>query len=152
MLEQYAQGEGDRWKAEREANLNTVGHADRYQTHRLTLAPGAPPAVQETAAEGPCRCPYPVERWVGNEPPSAARDRRQAFDRQWRDADGRSRDGWERRYGSGVVLKHLEGHSDPDNPFWVVSTDTPIIDGHGDFYTPYFLGFLRELYDDLLLR
>jgi hypothetical protein len=34
----------------------------------------------------------------------------------------------------------------------IVSTDVPIIDRHGDFYAAYFLGFLRELYDDLLLR
>jgi hypothetical protein len=93
-----------------------------------------------------------VGRWIEGDSPDEARARRQAFDRQWRDADGRSKEGWERRYGSGVVLTHLAGRSDPDNPFWVVSTDSPIIDGHGDFYTPYFLGFLRELYDDLLLR
>lgn len=152
LFEQYAQGEGVRWKIEREANLRTIGHADRYRTHRLTLAPGAPPPAQQTAAEGPCRCLSPVGRWVESDSPGEARARRQAFDRQWRDADGRSKEGWERHYGSGVVLTHLAGQSDPDNPFWVVSTDSPIIDGHGDFYTPYFLGFLRELYDDLLLR
>lgn len=152
MLEQYAQGEGERWQIEREANLNTIGHADRYQTHRLALAPGAPPAARGTVPDGSCQCPYPVGDWIGSDSPAAARERRQAFDAQWRSADGRSKDGWERRYGSGVVLTHMAGRSDPDNPFWVVSTDSPIIDGHGDFYTPYFLGFLRELYDDLLLR
>lgn len=141
LFEQYAQGEGPRWQIERAANLNTVGHVDRYRTHWLTLAPDAPPRASPAPAGEGCRCPQQVERWTARAP-----DDRAARERQSRAA------GWERRYTSGVVLKHLKDRSDPDNPFWVVSTDTPIIDGHGDFYTPYFLGFLRELYDELLLR
>jgi hypothetical protein len=46
------------------------------------------------------------------------------------------------------VLTRDNGHV--SNPFWAISAEPEVIRDHNDFYTPEFLGFLHNLYDEIL--
>lgn len=51
----------------------------------------------------------------------------------------------------GVKLSHL-GKMDPKNPFYVVSVEKEIIDGHSGIWKPEFANFLRRFILFSLLR
>lgn len=123
--------------AQREANLNTVGHLPWLTTHRLTAPDGANAKLSEAIAKG----------W---QPSFAEEDRAfEAFNETWR-SEGSLKSGWCREYTSGASLTHVDGH--PDNPFWVVEASREVINGHNGIFCPVFLGFLRQVCDDRVRR
>jgi hypothetical protein len=59
--------------------------------------------------------------------------------------------GWQRTYRTGAVLTQRAASGfDPNNPFWIVTTDKSIIRDHNDIEEPVFVDFVRQLYDDLI--
>ena len=53
---------------------------------------------------------------------------------------------------SGATLTQLAApKSDPNSPFWIVRADPSIIIDHSDIMEPVFEGFVRQVYDDLVL-
>ena len=150
---------------ERLANLRTVGHLDRYRTHRLEFEGRSTLAAGAGATPG-CDCPYATEiQGLAGSTPASRDDRLlregeefNEFTRVWRDlAGGHLKPDWRRHFSNGTVLIHDQatnpenGLPHPENPFWIVTVDPELIDGHNDFYNPKFLGFLLELYDDLIM-
>ena len=106
--------------------VHAVGHIDRLATHRLYV--GAPLAHATSAPPPPT---------IQNERArqDMLRDEQQRFARVACE-ESRPQPDWERRYSNGVVLKHQEGKTAPDNPFWVVPTDAAILNGHNDLWRP----------------
>ncbi|GJE39643.1 hypothetical protein [Methylobacterium persicinum] len=123
--------------AQRQANLNTIGHLPWLITHELTAPKGANAKLQKTIN--------------GNWHPSAAEEDAafEAFNKRYR-TNGALPNGWSRDYTSGASLRHVAGH--PDNPFWVVRASAEVIDGHNGIFRPIFLNFLRQLCDDRVRR
>jgi hypothetical protein len=157
VLESYSGSEADSASTysyskaeEKEADRNTIGHVDRYQTHSLLPDPQSKRAVPPKQTQT-CSCPYAENiRKIGEVELKAEQAMRNEQFCGWLQQYGRRPNQWERRYSDGVVLKHEHGH--PDSPYWIVKTQAPIISDHNEFYTPLFMGFLRELYDDVLSR
>ena len=59
--------------------------------------------------------------------------------------------GWRRSYRAGAVLtQRAQSNFDPNDPFWIVTTDQSLIRGHSDIEEPVFVDFIRQLYDDLV--
>lgn len=117
--------ENYRDKEQKVADRRTVGHFEPYRTHELRPRPreaAAPPPLPEA------------------EQKAAALRAAQSARQQWIDLS--SRDGWSLELG-GARLSHL-GRTVPRNPFYVVSVDRQIIDGHGDIWNPTFLEFMRQ--------
>lgn len=123
-------------------NRQTIGHIDRFRTHRLVLAEGA-----AAAPAAPTRAEVSPE---GQRAREAQRERAlDRLDATRSPSSGRLPARWERPYRAGrVVLRH-ERHA-PDNPFWVVSTDARILSGHNGTWNDDFLLVLNELYTDLV--
>ena len=133
---------------EKQADRRTIGHVDRYRTHTLMPDPdeSKPAAVPKDNAA--CSCPYAENiAKIGTFKFQEEQTERNKFFCETLDADGRRAPGWVRNY-NGVVLKQERGN--PDSPFWIVQTKAPVVSDHNEFYTPLFMGFLRELYDDVL--
>jgi hypothetical protein len=150
LFEKYSANGDHSEEDERQANLKTVGHIERYRTHFLTLADSAAYKPIKASATK-CGCPYAEQiDALGSPDLGQENGMLQKFNHEQLDREGRRKPNWRRDYSAGAVLTHE--HGDPDNPFWVVSADPRIIDGHNDFYTPVFLNFLRELYDDTLRK
>jgi hypothetical protein len=110
--------------------LNTPGHLQKFQTHTLSAPPGAKD--------------QPMSAFIGD--PRAETEAFDSFNQRWR-PDGLLQPNWERIYADGAVLKHTA--YDPNNPFWVVTADPTVIDGHNDIQSGVFVAFVRQLYDDL---
>lgn len=149
---------------QREANVKTIGHADRYRTHRLEYTPSKAMVAkieQKKSDTSECSCPYKT----GIENLLAGADVESEF-REWKDnlknpADWNldteakrkhRKKGWTRNYPDESTLRHdpSDPSNNPDNPFWVVYTAKEIIPDHNGFYTPLFLNFVRHVYDDSL--
>ncbi|MER9216158.1 hypothetical protein NKI54_29715 [Mesorhizobium sp. M0663] len=125
--------------AQRDANLNTIGHIKWLRTHRLT-APVQPAAAPATA------------KYEGRkEGPDLAKENADftVFNEQWR-RDGVLQEHWERTYSDGAHLQHVAG--DASNPFWIVEASKEVVDGHNGIFRPVFLDFLRQLADDRMRR
>ncbi len=107
------------------ADRQTVGHFQPYRTHELRPRPeigkpASPMAEAEQKTADFRAVQSARQEWIGLS----------------------SRNGWSLELG-GAQLSHL-GTSVPRNPFYVVSVDKRIIDGHGDIWNPTFLEFLRQ--------
>ena len=75
---------------------------------------------------------------------------KQKFEARWL-RDGYLLPGWTRQFSSGAELKQIERTGyDPNDPFWIVSTDASMIKSHSDINEPQFVNFVTELYDGLL--
>ena len=117
---------------EYDESLTAFGHYSDFWTHRLTKAnPNTPPPwSRDPAAE--CR-------------------QFEEFNSRYRKS-GYLKSGWVRDYLSGAQLTQLDtAKSDPNNPFWIIRADPSIIIDHNDIKEPVFEGFVRQLYDDLVL-
>jgi hypothetical protein len=142
---------------QKEANKNTLGHVERYRTHRLTTCNETPRPGSETNALA-CGC----GDWQGEQRPDQdngavdianqdlvkERIKAKAFNDHWRDpGSGRLRPQWVRHFCGGLVLSQETGfeNNHPETPFWNVYTDSSIINGHGGFNTSQFRDFLRQL-------
>ena len=120
----------------------------RYITHTLFPTQTKGEAAVKPKSVVACTCPYAEEiKRITAEKIRNERIARAKLFCEWAKQGGRP-DGWERPYGSEVVLKH--SHGPAASPFWVVKTKAPIIHDHNQFYTPLFMNFLRGLYDDVL--
>jgi hypothetical protein len=154
LLESYSGGRTDKENTygytaeeEKQADRRTIGHTDRYRTHSLLPDPASKRLVLPKQTES-CGCPYAESIAKIGIDLMAERQLRDEQFCDWLHRYGRRPNQWERRYSDGVVLKHEHGH--PDSPYWIVKTQAPIINDHNEFYTPLFMGFLRQLYDDVL--
>jgi hypothetical protein len=59
--------------------------------------------------------------------------------------------GWRRQYRAGAVLtQRANSGFDPNDPFWIITTDQSMIRGHNDIEEPVFVDFIRQVYDDLV--
>ena len=149
---------------QRDANVKTIGHAERYRTHYLDYTPSKTmerKIEKKQSDSSDCTCPYKtgIENLL-----SGANIRAEYRDWQdnlqnpqdWDLSTGAKRKhrvkGWTRRYPDESTLRHdpTDPDNNPDNPFWVVYTRKEIIPDHNGFYTPLFLNFVRHVYDDSL--
>ena len=119
------------------ANRTAVGHFARYRTHTLKALEHSP---KKTAANiAACACPY----LQGTSQLSAENlELLSNFRKQWN--NGLFKTGWSQNF-PGSVLTHdpYEKKSHPLNPFFVISVDNEIINGHNDIYRPVFVDFMR---------
>lgn len=148
------------FRDEKQSNLKAVGHIRRYRTHVLDYwPPDDSKHKRRQVAKLPegCQCSFPNDEQAQDERAhqSLEESLRKKFEKTL--VDGHRPAGWVREYASGARLhfdpesKYFNKSTAPDVPFWIVSSrDKRIINGHQDFYTPVFLGFLYELYNDLL--
>ena len=61
------------------------------------------------------------------------------------------RPGWQRQYRTKAMLTHLaQSNFDPNDPFWIVTTDQSMIRSHSDIEEPVFVDFIRQVYDDVV--
>lgn len=142
---------------QREANVKTIGHTERYRTHRLEYRPSARMAAINAAQQddaGSCTCPYRsgINDLLANANIPAELEEWKT-DYRANMVNGHRKPEWTRSYGAdGTVLRHApnDPNNGPDNPFWVVYADKQIIADHNAFYTPLFLNFVRHTYDDSL--
>jgi hypothetical protein len=122
-------GDGER----REAMLS-FGHYPPFWTHRLQgPTPIADPNLQLPPIDVDQEC----------------RDFAQ-FNMKERPG-GYLKPGWRRQYRTKATLTQLaRSDYDPNDPFWIVTTDQSMITGHNDIEEPVFVDFVRQLYDDLV--
>jgi hypothetical protein len=113
---------------QRDAVLHTMGHLKWMRTHEVTYDPTAKPED----AMNPSGEQLTDER-VTRDP--SYRDRTQ---------------GWARHFPGGAVLTHKS--LDPENPFWVASASSKIIDHHNGIFQPPFIGFVRMLIAEQLRK
>ena len=120
--------------AQRQANLNTMGHLDWLTTHELRGTKGTPP---------------PSAQYTGRLRTFGEEDQQfRSFNVNQRPA-GQLVPHWERTYSAGAKLRHL-GRNDPNDPFWIVRATKDIVHGHNGIFGLPFLDFLRQLVDDRL--
>ena len=121
---------------ERDEASKAIGHWRPFWTHDLTRSPDpavAMPPPADPAALAAAECAQ-----------------RTAFEARWR-RDGYLQPGWSRRYSAGALLSQRANSGfDPNVPFWMVHADASVIADHGDIQEPVFVGFIRQLYDELL--
>ena len=106
-------------KEERIANRKTVGHNDRYTTHRLSV----------------CK-PDDADCW------SACADdefaHMAAFSLRDRPSGAYLCDG--------LTLASTKEWAPTGNPYWVVETTGDVMKDHDDIFNPYFISFVRQMY------
>jgi hypothetical protein len=118
---------------EYEQSINTVGHVGRMATHRLST-------------------PLPVDQQkrtrLDQERLNAECVSFSAFDAAQRPT-GYLGEGWTRTYADQTVLQHLPTSMlNANAPFWVVTADKSVMDGHSDFEKPALFDFVRQVISD----
>lgn len=135
----------------REAKV-AFGHYEPFLTHDLTGVPEA--ATRQSQAVSLVRLAQSTGKQVTAAAASLVQaecEAKKQFESRWR-RDGYLLPGWTRQFSAGAVLSHRkESHFDPNDPFWIVSADASVINGHSDISRPVFVDFVRQLYDELLL-
>ncbi|MBI3545859.1 MAG: esterase [Gammaproteobacteria bacterium] len=121
------------------ANRTAVGHFARYRTHTLKSLDQKATPKKPADTNATCSCPYLQAA------STLSVDNLQllaAFRKQWN--TGSFKSGWSQNF-PGSVLAHdpYEKKSHPLNPFFVISVDNEIINGHNDIYRPVFVDFMR---------
>ena len=124
--------------------LQGVGYIDGLQTHALTYKES------------------PDNRHYAQTPEEKTKEelyecqQRDVFARDYQ-PNGELQPKWQRNYSQGAVLEHLErdptdpNWKAPNNPIWMVSVADDVISGHsGIWETEAWLGFLRQLYTDIV--
>jgi len=117
---------------ERREAMSSLGHYPPFWTHRLE----GPMAQADRNPEPP---PIDVDQECVDFAQFNAQER----------VDGYLKPGWKRRYRTGAILTH-NSNFDPNDPFWIVTTDKSMIESHNDIEEPVFVDFIRQLYDDLV--
>jgi hypothetical protein len=135
--------------------IRTVGHADRYQTHKLEWL-GAPPDPDEPAfvkEEGACGCPYlePTSefnwraffsnRIANSLLPSGARPEQNPLPARWFKNERQ----YENVYGPDVRLTG-DGNYSANYPYLVIKADEGIIKDHNTIYSEPFVRFLHSFF------
>ena len=124
---------------QKEANRAAVGHFARYRTHALRAVDLSTAAKKSARTDAACSCPY----MQGTSTLSVDNlELLATFRKQWN--KGLFKAGWSQSF-PGSVLTHdpYEKKSHPLNPFFVISVDNEIINGHNDIYRPVFVDFMR---------
>lgn len=139
----------ERTRDERQADENrrTIGHIERFWTHRLSLAKGAAPTPRRARAKPSAEPPPPRALSPRRQQARAVESQRalDGLDVQRNPDSKRLHRNWSLRFRENeVTLRHE--HYAPNNPFWVVSTDSRILNGHNDIWNDDFLLTLNELY------
>jgi hypothetical protein len=122
--------------AQKQANLNTIGHLRWLTTHRLGALESQETSPHQAYEGRRVRSDFDAEELAFD-----------TFNKEWR-RDGHLMRGWKRTYTEGAILEHVGGN--PDNPFWLVEATPEVVDGHNGIFRPIFLDFLRQLCDDRL--
>lgn len=130
--------------------MNTVGHLDRYRTHRLTLAPNiASEKFEKNPIEG--ECPFlssTAEFDIDNELGFLGLIRNAKNQMAAEKKNYLTLESFGERtipYGDEIMLERNTDYV-PNYPYLVVSTDKSIIPGHNDIYGERFTDFLRRFY------
>ena len=125
---------------EREANLNTVGHVSRYQTHKLAFSKEDKDRGEEffkslkPRQENLCVCSYADNiRDLFSEAKSQKRSTRQA----------------DKPLPPKPVSTVVDGSPTSHTPFQVLEVEDHIIDGHNGFYSPAFLYYLQGIINNI---
>jgi hypothetical protein len=120
--------------AERREAMSSLGHYQAFWTHKLK----GPTPVADPNTVLP-----PID--VYQECLAFAQ-----FNAQWRPG-GYLAPGWQRQYRTKAMLTHLaQSNFDPNDPFWIVTTDQSMIRSHSDIEEPVFVDFIRQVYDDVV--
>lgn len=149
--------ESERTDRGREANKKTVGHVRRYRTHVVRHCRNVP-IEEQSALQRKCGCAKATEESAAA-PPDLVKEREaiSEFETEWSGApEGGLKDNWVRHFCGGAILSHVkqsnseyledEEKYDANNPFWIVSADPGIIDGHNGISKPAFTDFLRQVF------
>jgi hypothetical protein len=119
--------------AERREAMSSLGHYPAFWTHKLK----GPTPVAEDIALPPVYLSAECHDFA-------------MFNAQER-PNGYLRPGWQRRYRTGAVLTQLaQSNYDPNDPFWIITTDQSMIRSHNDIQAPIFVDFLRQFLDDMV--
>ncbi|MEO8314201.1 MAG: hypothetical protein ABI645_05345 [Pseudomonadota bacterium] len=133
----------DRWESEEAANLYTVGHADEFITHDLSVLNSA-----SVPQNSPCR------DWIADQPFSirlAVEQRNlDSFRRRLADQGYDATNVLSRQF-CGLETMSLTARPSMktwagNSPVWNVATSPPIVKDHNDFENPLLLEVLRQLY------
>jgi len=120
--------------AERREAMSSLGHYPAFWTHKLE---GPPPIADPSTVLPPINVDEECREFA-------------QFNAQERPG-GYLKRGWRRQYRTRAVLTQLaRSNYDPNDPFWIVTTDQSMIRGHSDIEEPVFVDFVRQLYDDLV--
>lgn len=136
---------------EKSANRKAIGHFAPFISHALTWEEEQKKEPELTAKqEKKLPAQEQVKEQVKADTASTQTDLAviPKLRNQWQDTS--SREGWSLEF-DGVKLSHL-GKMDPKNPFYVVSVEKEIIDGHSGIWKPEFANFLRRFILFSLLR
>jgi pimeloyl-ACP methyl ester carboxylesterase len=149
--------ESERTDRGREANKKTVGHIDRYRTHVLRHCRNIP-IEQQSALQRKCGCAEAMEESAAAHPDLVnEREALNEFESEWSGTrESGLKHNWVRHFCGGAVLSHVTHNNqehledrekyDPNNPFWIVSADSDIIDGHNGISKRAFTDFLRQVF------
>lgn len=124
---------------EKTANRTAIGHFSPFVSHKLSSQKQAEKPSESIATEEKELFAEDLEK-SDNSATKADLTVIQNVQKQWQYIS--SQKGWSLDFEN-VKLSHLGG-SDPRNPFYVVSVDSDIIDGHGGIWKPEFAHFLRR--------
>jgi hypothetical protein len=122
---------------EHEMAVHTIGHWDKFKTHRLqtiTKVTDAQPSIE--AGKGGCSC----QAWQLN-----AEDSINSSGSLFSEAQD---DGRRRKYRNTMLTPLTNA---PPTTHWVVQTDPPVIDGHNNFFTEQVKDFILLLYNDIVI-
>jgi len=118
-----------------EKTENAVGHIESMKTHTLTGEKRVDVSLDSNTLYQECM-------------------NFQAFDARQR-PDGVFRNRWTRRYNDGTTLELVDterkdGHNQlrANTPFWVVSADPSVMNGHNDLNNRALFGFIRQVISD----
>ena len=121
-------------EAERREAMSSLGHYPAFWTHRLK---GPTPVADPNTVLPPIDVDEECRQFA-------------QFNAQERPG-GYLSPGWQRQYRTRATLRQLAQSSyDPNDPFWIVTTDQSMIQSHSDIEEPVFVDFVRQLYDDMV--
>lgn len=140
------------WAPDREqkANVRTVGHNPRYNTHNLALC-----SKDDAACAAACtRTPSPPEAKSAKQQAPTIEQRRQAIAQEQQRVATIQKEGFaatEYFCGGEGEQFNLRLTIDKqwypkENPFWVVHTTGDIMSSHNDIFNPRFEAFVRQMY------
>lgn len=123
---------------ESKANTRTVGHNDRYTTHKLSRC---------VASDMECRKPCDGSGDLMATDNSDARRAHIGKERKQmiKQADAGFKTTFE-YLCHGLKLEATDQWYPPGNPFWVVETTGDIMNGHNDIFNPNMESFIRQMY------
>jgi pimeloyl-ACP methyl ester carboxylesterase len=129
---------------ERDANFKTVGHNDRYTTHKLGLCDPAEQRCIDACTQGATPKPVAAPAAQAAEHAEYVRaegNRARAQSRALLDSNAYLCDG-----KRGLKLAAMPQWQPKGNPYWVVETSGDIMSGHNDIFNPSFVAFIRQMY------